>query len=99
MRDMKHERRAAEDRRIDKGRRDAEIFAQCETRGVALRRRADQAVDIAQLETQSASARWMPCAIRSIGVISLATAPKSDSAMPTIAAEPRCSPIKPSPAA
>src|ERR1700756_2143640 len=41
---------------------------------------------------QSASARWMPCAIRSIGLISWATAPRSDSATPTIAAEPRCSP-------
>src|SRR5215469_18087360 len=41
---------------------------------------------------QSASARWTPCAIRSIGLMSRATAPRSDSATPMIAAAPRCSP-------
>ena len=51
VRDVKHEGRAAEDRRVDKGWRDAEIFAQCEARGAALRRRAEKAVDIAQSET------------------------------------------------
>ena len=48
--DMEHEGRAADDRRIDIGRRDAEIFAEVERRGARLRRGADQAVDILQSE-------------------------------------------------
>ena len=47
---MKHEGRPAEDRRVDERRRDPEIFGQVEARGAALRGRAQQAVDIAQLE-------------------------------------------------
>src|SRR5690242_12259089 len=41
----------------------------------------------------SSSARTMPCAMRSIGLISAATAPRSDSAAPTIAAPPLVSPL------
>ena len=41
---------------------------------------------------QSASAREMPCAHKSIGLISSATWPRSDSAAPTIAAAPRFKP-------
>ena len=41
----------------------------------------------------SSSARWIPCAIRSIGDISAATAPMSDSAAPMMAAEPRVRPF------
>jgi len=48
MRNMKHEGRAAEDRRVDKGRRNPEIFGQREARGAALRRRTEDAVDVAQ---------------------------------------------------
>ena len=50
MRDMKHERRAAEDRRVDKGRRNPEILGERQARGAALRRRAEEAVDVAQAE-------------------------------------------------
>ena len=47
MRDMKHEGRPAEDRAVDERRRDPEIFGERQARGAALRRRAQQAVDIA----------------------------------------------------
>ena len=50
MRDMEHKGRAAEDRRIDESGRDAEIFAEIEAGGTALSRRAEQAVDVAQVE-------------------------------------------------
>src|SRR4051794_4873389 len=57
MRNVKLERRAAEDRRDDKARRDAEIFAEVETGGTALRRRAEQLTDGAfpQLPTLGAT--------------------------------------------
>src|SRR5438067_9781543 len=50
MRDMEHEGRAAEDRRVDEARRDAEILAEIEARGAALGRRAQEAVNIAQFD-------------------------------------------------
>ena len=50
VRDMEHEGRAAEDRRVDEFGRDAEIFAEIEAGGTALSRRAEQAVDVANAE-------------------------------------------------
>src|SRR6516165_9698663 len=50
MRDMEHKGRAAEDRRVDKGWRDAEILGERQARSPALRGRTDKAVDIAQTE-------------------------------------------------
>ena len=51
MRDMKHERRSAKNRGVDEGGRDPQIFCQRQTGGAALRRPAQQPVDVAQSET------------------------------------------------
>ncbi len=48
MGDMKHERRPAQNRRVDESRRNPEIFGKVETGGAALRGGADQPVDIAE---------------------------------------------------
>ena len=50
VRHMKHEGRAAEDRRIDKSGRNPEIFGEVEAGGAALRGGAEEAVDILELE-------------------------------------------------
>jgi hypothetical protein len=44
--DVEHKRRAADDRAVDKGGRNPEIFGEVERRGTALGTRADQPVDI-----------------------------------------------------
>src|SRR6516164_6256653 len=51
MRDMEHEGRAAEDRRVDECRGDPEILGECEARRAGLRRGAEETVNIAQCES------------------------------------------------
>ena len=67
VRDMKLERRAADDRRVDERRIDAEILgtAPAPTCGSAWWRRTAPSTSF-RVRPQSSSARWMPCAIRSI---------------------------------
>ena len=50
MRDMKLEGRAAKDRRVDEAWRDAEIFGERQAGSARLRRRAQQAVDVADAQ-------------------------------------------------
>ena len=86
VRDVVLERRATNDGGADERRVDAQILAQRQHRQTALGRGAEQAVDVLQVRPQSSSARWMPCAIRSMTDMPSATWPRSDSATPTIAA-------------
>ena len=87
MRDVELERRAADDRGAEEWRRDPEIFGERQDRqcGSASWRRTGRRRPSAP-SPQSASARWMPCAIRSMALMPSATWPRSDSATPTIAA-------------
>ena len=66
MRDMKLERRAAKDRRVDIGRRNSEILGERQAGGAACVAAQNSPSTSRRSRPASSSARAMPCAIRSM---------------------------------